>query len=469
MKRAELSNVLQEVVSQAEDMNQEAKMEELEPGKKRKRVLDSYLNQAEDYKRFTQVVLDRSQEGQWILKRMRWVPSIERHLKEGQGILSKGRQLLEQGLTYDEVRMRGEKLPLEENQYIGETVCGLFNRALRVLRDGSVQCIGIYGHAGAGKTNLMKRLYNEIFEDQEGFKAVFWATAPNFENDRRNYNKALQKCVADGMWVDLENDVVHDEARSAGKLMARLQDIGSGKAVFFLDNVKHEFSAYELLGIPSLMTPESTNVNCILVFSTLSRDVCNRMQCDLPLKMDLLEKTEAEELFLHEVRCGENHRLLSNQERRIQRLAIKVANECARMPLAIIIIARSMVNIKDLSEWQNRLNELMNTISSIHDEEDKILEQLKFGYHRLKDNTVQHCFLVAANLLVNDRQVSKRQIIEKWKNSGLIGMDRPSAYADDQGHAVLNQLERMCLIQVAPDLSTLTMNKWICKMANRVT
>ncbi|XP_057246843.1 putative disease resistance protein At5g05400 [Beta vulgaris subsp. vulgaris] len=174
MKRAELSNVLQEVVSQAEDMNQKAKMEELEPGKKRKRVLDSYLNQAEEYKRFTQVVLDRSQEGQWMLKRMRWVPSIERHLKEGQGILSKGRQLLEQGLTYDEVRMRGEKLPLEENQYIGETVRGLFNRALRVLRDGSVQCIGIYGHAGAGKTNLMKRLYNEIFEDQEGFKAVFW-------------------------------------------------------------------------------------------------------------------------------------------------------------------------------------------------------------------------------------------------------------------------------------------------------
>ncbi|KMT04664.1 hypothetical protein BVRB_7g168470 [Beta vulgaris subsp. vulgaris] len=472
MKRAELNNVQKEVRGRMEYMDNIARTEERKPGKKRKNVLNAYFKQAEGYIVSAQKVLDGSQEGQWKVKRMKWVPSIERHHKEGQELVNKANQLLEEGLTYDGVRTHGEKLPLEENQYICETVRGLQDRAFKDMKEGNVKCIGIYGHAGAGKTNLMKHLYNKVFDDEEGFKAVFWATAPKFENDPRKYNQALQKCVADGMWVDLGNDVAHDEARTAGKLLAKLHEIGSDKpSVFFLDNVTHEFPAYELLGIPSQMNPENSDAKCILVFSTLSRDVCNRMQCDLTLKMDLLEKKEAEELFLYEVRNREinEHQLSNREERRIKQEAVKVANECARMPLAIIIIARSMVNIKELPEWKNRLNELTGTISSIHDEEDKILEQLRFGYDCLEDNTVQRCFLVAANMFAKDDQISKLNMIKEWKNRKLIGIDRPTKFVNDQGHTVLNQLERMCLIQVAPNSQILTMNKWIKKMANKVS
>ncbi|KMT04676.1 hypothetical protein BVRB_7g168590 [Beta vulgaris subsp. vulgaris] len=473
MKRAELHNVQLEVKRKVENMDDIARTEEQKPGKKRKNLLDAYFKQAEAYTMSAQKVLDGSQEGQCIVKRMKWVPSIERHHKEGEELVSKANQMLEDGLTYDEVRTRGEKLPLEENQYICETVRGLRDTTFRDMKEGNVKCIGIYGNPGVGKTNLMKHLYNKVYDDDEGFKAVFWATAPKFENDPRKYNQALQKCVADGMWVDLGNNVAHDEARTAGKLLAKLHEIGSDKpSVFFLDNVTQEFPSYELLGIPSLMTPENSDAKCILVFSTLSKDVCNRMQCDRTLKMDLLEKKEAEELFLYEVRNRDinEHQLSNSEERRIQEEAVKVANECARMPLAIIIIARSMVDVKDLPEWRNLLNELTGTISSIHDEEDKILEQLKLGYDCLKDNTVQRCFLVAANMFAKeDQQITGQDIIKEWKKHKLIGIDRAAKFVDDQGHTVLNQLERMCLIQVASNSQIVTMNKWIRKMANKVT
>lgn len=247
--------------------------------------------------------------------------------------------------------------------------------------------------------------------------------------------------------------------------MARLRDIGPGRTLLFLDNVKEEFPAYELLGIPE-SSNTSNGVNCILVISTLSKDVCNKMGCDLPLKMELLEKEEAKDLFLHEVKRGDNY---NNDEKRIKEVAIKVANQCAKMPLAIIVIARSMVGIKDVREWNNRLNEMMGMISSIHEEEEKIVEQLKFGYVCLKDRTVQLCFLAAAKLLPNDCQITKVEMIEKWKSSGLIGMDRKGKHVDDQGHVILNQLERMCLIQVVAEFQTVTMNKWIWKMANTVS
>lgn len=109
------------------------------------------------------------------------------------------------------------------------------------MKTGDAQCIGIYGSVGSGKTNFMKYLYNEIYDDKEGFKAVFWATAPEIRQpDHTNYNKALQKRVADGMWIDLDNNY-HNEETRAGRLMARLQEIGEGRTVLFLDNVREAF------------------------------------------------------------------------------------------------------------------------------------------------------------------------------------------------------------------------------------
>ncbi|XP_021761888.1 probable disease resistance protein At1g12280 [Chenopodium quinoa] len=467
--RNDLDGVRQDLQNTVDDMKRMVKNEEADPRKKRKNVVVAYFRQAEGYIGSAQSVLNSLQDESWLLKRMMWVLSIERHLREGQELLDKGNQLQGQGLTNNGIRKRGEKLPMVEDQYIGTTLSGIRDSAYQAMTGGRAQCIGIYGHRGAGKTNLMKHLYNKAFEDVQEFEAVFWAKAPDIEPDQRNYNKALQNCVADGMFVDLDNNDAHDEVRCAGRIMARLQEIGQGRAVFFLDNVKEDFPAYELLGIPSQMTPESTGVNCILVFSTLSKDVCNRMKCDHTIKLELLEEEEAKDLFLHEVKLDNDQLFSRRDQERTKKVAIQVAKECARMPLAIIIIARSMSGIEDHREWNNRLNEMVGTISSINKEEDIILEQLKFGYYCLKDSTVQRCFLAAAKLLPNDCQVAKRIIIDKWKNCGLIGKDREEMYVDDQGHVILNRLERMCLIQVAPDKQTVTMNKWIRKMADTVS
>ncbi|CAO2824618.1 unnamed protein product [Amaranthus hypochondriacus] len=495
IRHNELRGELLQVTTKLDDMEQQASHEETQLGNTRKSIFKAFQNQVHRFERSAQAALDGSQEGQWFVTRLLWVPSIERLLKEGQALLTKSNQLIEEGLTNNEIKTRGVIFPLDEDQYMGETVKTVIESIHNAIQN-KAQCVGIYGNPGSGKTNVMKQVYNKVFKD-EGFKAVYWATAPNLDPDRASYHKAVQECVAAGMWVSLENDDVHDEVRNAGKINERLLDLGSGRAVLFLDNVRAEFPAYELLGIPSLTNPGNTNatnitcsesepepepepepVNCVLVFTTQARDICHKMKCDLTHKVDLLNQQEALDMFLHEVGLKNKDRLqLSSRERDIYEIAVEVAKQCARMPLAIKIIARAMNQIDDLRQWRHRLNEMRGKIwkiGKIHNEEDKIAEQLKCGYLCLKDETVRCCFLAAAKMLDEDRQLSKEEIIAKWKTQGLIGTDRQSDYAYDQGLTILNQLERMCLIQfeVVPERDNqvmISMNRWIKKMATKVS
>ncbi|CAO2824608.1 unnamed protein product [Amaranthus hypochondriacus] len=457
MRRVELNNTVKELTSKVHDMEQQARAEEQKPGKKRKRVIKAFANKVEQYKREVERELEES-KGRCKVKRMACVPCFKRLKSEGNDLLEEAPQLLKNGLTIDEFKTRGEKLLLPMNMYMGETFRASMDSVLQAIRNCAKNCIGIYGSVGAGKIDFMKYLYNEIYDDM-GFKAVYWATAPDVWPDRSWYNMAVQKQVADGMWIfDFAN--YHNEETRASRIMAQLGVGGEGRTILFLDDVREAFPAYELLGLPSIGTDKST----ILVFTTRSEEVCKQMGCDLILKKDLLEKEEAKDMFLRVVRCADD-----SVEPGIIKIAEAVADQCEGMPLVINIVAKLMAGKKDIREWRNLLNELKGVISSIHlDEEAMIVNKLKFGYNCLNNSQSQRCFLEAARLLGGNVQVRKERIIRKWKESRLIGGDRTDEYANDQGHTILNQLERLCLIQVA-DNQTVTMNKWIWKMAQEVS
>ncbi|XP_057548526.1 probable disease resistance protein At1g15890 [Amaranthus tricolor] len=458
MRHVELKDTLKEVMSKVHDMDQQARLEEQKPGKKRKRVIKAFVKKAKRYKKSSERKLEESQ-GQCKVKRMVRVPCLKQHKREGNDLLKEAQQLQKNGLTIDEFKTRGEKLLLPMNMYMGETFRASMDSARQAIRTRAKNCIGIYGSVGAGKTDFMKYLYNEIYDDM-GFKAVYWATAPDVWPDRSCYNMAMQKQVADGMWIRDFGEQYHNEETRASRIMAQLGVGGEGRRILFLDDVREAFPAYELLGLPSVGTDKSI----ILVFTTRSKEVCNRMGCDLILKKDLLEKEEAKGMFLRVMRHADE-----SVEPGIIKIAEEVADQCEGMPLVINIEAKFMAGKKDIREWRNRLNELKGVISSIHlDGEAMIVNKLKFGYNCLNDSQTQRCFLDAAGLLAKNVQVRKERIIKKWKKSGLIGMDRTNKYANDQGHTILNQLKRMCLIHVA-DNQTVTMNKWIRKMAQEVS
>ncbi|XP_074309484.1 disease resistance protein RPS5-like isoform X2 [Silene latifolia] len=445
-RRAELRKLVNDLKVLNTDLDNLLKGEEQRCQTRRRQEVVAYLQTSNVLVNGAARVLDECEEV-GVLKQLRCVSSIEQYLSEAEVLVDRGRSWMNNALSYNDVR--GEKLPVRDLELMGKTARQNLDSALIAVTTARKYNIGIYGCPGAGKKSLMKHIYNSVLklDHHSDFKSadVFWAEAP--ENPRDDY--ALQEKVSEGMRFDIKHDI--DCVRRSSFLEERFQEMAaSGRApILFLCNLREEFRAYEVLGISA--------TNCVLVFTAPSLDVCNRMKCDVIIKVDHLPREEAEELFMLEAGLNDD---LHRQE--IKDVASQIANECARMPLAIRVIANSMREINDIHEWRNRLTELLGRINSINNEEDKILEQLRFGYTCLEDPITRRCFNLAAQILAKDSQLSKETVIEKWREHKLIGN---GCHFDDQGHTMLNQLERLCLLELEPENQLVTMNKWIRNIA----
>lgn len=464
-KSAELKCQLEQVDNRRGDMILQLNEEEANnPCRKRKHIVDRCLERMGSFKAKAKKTLETCEE-QRKLKRIFMARHLDKHLRDGQHLLGRADQLHREGLTRYVVCTRGVRLPVDD--LIGNTANEQRENGLQSIKTRA-RIIGIHGNLGSGKTNLMKFLHNDVFDDPKHFKAVFWATAPEEQPDV----KGIQECVAEAMKFKFEDE---DVVRRASLLAKRLKDMAPGHVVLFLDNVKEQFLTHEV-GIPvGVNEAEDLDFCCTLVFTATSEDVCNRMRCCCKLKMDLLPEEEARELFLYE--AGLNSSCTQSYNRMIQKVADDVAWHCARMPLVITMIARSMTGKEDICEWRNRLNELMGVVGNMHGDEAKILEQLKFcsNFNCLKDETIRLCFLFSAKLLPEGREMSSQVLIRHWTKEGLIGKShcrgsrvlRVSSATNDQGHTIINKLQRVYLLEVVKRNRTeiVKMNKWIRKMA----
>lgn len=466
-KRSELRWQLQQMECREKDMTAQLNDEEASnPCRKRKHVVEYYLDQLGSFKAKAGTTLARY-EGRRKFKRMLMGYYLDNDLKVGTELLGIADQLQREGLTRDEVCTRGVRLPVE--QPIGRTANEIRTNALKAIRRrDSISIIGIHGDIGSGKTNIMKVLHNDVFDDLNSFKAVFWAGAPEGQPDV----KSIQECLAQAMRFKFEDE---DVVRRGSLLEKRLKDMAPGHVVLFLDNVKEEFLTTDV-GIP-VRSIANENFSCTLVFTATSEGVCNRMRCSTSrkFKMDLLPEDEARELFLHEV--GWNTCTWS-YDQRIQKVADDVARQCARNPLVITRIARSMMGKEDICEWRNRLNELMGVVENMDDDVAKILVQLRFSYICLKNVTIQRCFVASANVLFEGHQMANRELIQHWIAKGLIGKSHCrglTGYKDhtatyDQGQTIINELQRVYLLEVSKlnGMEFVKMNKWIKKMAESI-
>ncbi|GLT30081.1 hypothetical protein SLA2020_049030 [Shorea laevis] len=115
---------------------------------------------------------------------------------------------------------------------------------------------------------------------------------------------------------------------------------------------------------------------CKIVITSRSIDVCNYLKCQV-VKMPPLLEQESLNLFLDKV--GRDVLRIPNLEE-ILKLMV---DECAGLPLAIVIIARSMRGVQDIFGWRNALRELRQcVVDTERDSDDDIFKCLKFSYDR---------------------------------------------------------------------------------------
>ncbi|KAI7991473.1 Disease resistance protein SUMM2 [Camellia lanceoleosa] len=312
------------------------------------------------------------------------------------------------------------------------------------LMDDAVRKIGVHGMGGVGKTTIMKSINNQLFSGTSTFSDVIWVTVSK-AFDIKN----LQRQIAKKLKIDLSDN--EDELHSASEIHNMLSQ--KKRYVLILDDLWKEFPL-EKMGIP-----EPTRDNgCKLVLTTRSLDVCTKMNCK-PVEMELLTEEEALNLYMNNVK--ESQTMLTTE---VEEIAKEVAKKCARLPLAIVVMAGCMRGVNDIREWRNARN-----VQWLLDKEG-LFEQLKFSYSRLKDEQERHCFLYCA-LYPEDHDINREELIEYWIAEGLISEMNNIEAMFDEGHSILNKLIKTCLLvkSIMYDRECVKMHDLIRDMALKIT
>ncbi|THF99170.1 hypothetical protein TEA_010621 [Camellia sinensis var. sinensis] len=156
------------------------------------------------------------------------------------------------------------------------------------------------------------------------------------------------------------------------------------------------------------------------------------MEC-INVEVERLTGDETLNLFMRNVK--EHQTVLDPQ---VKETAERVAKKCARLPLVIVTVARSMKGVNEIHEWRNA--------EQIMDKEKGIFKRLKFSYSRLKDEQAQHCFLYCA-LYPEDYNIQREELIEYWIAEGLIREMGNREAMFSKGHAILNKLINTYLLE----------------------
>ncbi|KAL2506347.1 putative disease resistance protein [Abeliophyllum distichum] len=253
---------------------------------------------------------------------------------------------------------------------------------------------------------------------------IYWIT----DSQEFSIHK-LQSDIAQALKLDFScgND---DEKKRAAQLFQTFQKRGS--FVLILDDVWKQIDA-EKISIPPRRN------GCKLVITSRSKEVCHRMGCQRVIKVNTISEQEVWELFLKKLGRVELHP-------EVEEICKKMVKRCGGLPLALVTLAGSMRGVTDIHEWRDASEELKQSCMGRADMENEVLPILLYSYDRLRDPKLQRCFLYCS-LYPEDYPIGKDKLIENFISEEL--MDRRLSWRaeNDQGYAILNQLERACLLE----------------------
>ncbi|XP_043725896.1 disease resistance protein At4g27190-like [Telopea speciosissima] len=299
--------------------------------------------------------------------------------------------------------------------------------------------IGLWGMGGIGKTVTMKVLHNSP-ELTAMFQMVIWVTVSKDGGRGEKIIRKVQKDILKRLKLQFDDD---DESveRNASRIFQGLRNM---KYLLLLDDL-WETLDLEIIGIPN---PSREN-GCKMIITTRSMVVCNKMEIDKTIKVEVLSKEEAWNLFRKKV--GD----VVDSSEDIKEIAAQVVGECRGLPLAIIAIGGCLRDKNGVSEWRNALKELRSNKYEIIDEmEESVFKILKFSYDQIKSNNIKNCFLYCA-LYPEDYGIPVKEVVRRWLAEGFIDDDgRYFSRLDDacdRGHAIINYLKDVSLLEDGND------------------
>ncbi|XVF79137.1 hypothetical protein PTKIN_Ptkin14bG0195700 [Pterospermum kingtungense] len=231
------------------------------------------------------------------------------------------------------------------------------NEIMKALRVDQLNMIGVWGIGGVGKTTLVKEVGREA-KRLNIFDRVVMAEVSQTPDIGEIQNK-----IADFLGLDLKKRTVEGKAE---ELWLRLKS--EKKILIILDDICKKISL-ESIGIPF----GQHHKGCKVVFTTTKTQICNSMESQVMVSLDVLEEQEAWNLFKM------NARIDNNASPDITKEAMEVARECKGLPLAVVTVAKALrgesVNGWKLACKKIKSGRLME-IENLQDEDKKVLNSI---------------------------------------------------------------------------------------------
>ncbi|KAM3321189.1 hypothetical protein P3S67_008391 [Capsicum chacoense] len=425
---------VKQLSDKASDMKTDVENQERSGRKKRTQEVESWLNKVEQLKEELRLLKEEATRGKKNRGALKKLDETAADLKK-RGDFGDFEEVCD---VYER-----EEYPMPVQPVQEETSKQNLEVVWTWLQDENVSSIGIYGMGGVGKTTLAKHIHNRLINDHR--YQVRWLTVSQGFSV-----KGLQDELAKFVNLDLSNE--EDEHRRSAKLNHAFQKMN--KMVIILDDVWDRLSL-EKMGDP--LGVEGYK----LILTTRSYEVCRKMGCQKLLEVKTLNADDAWELF----RKGLGFETQLSPD--IKRAAKSMAERCEGLPLGLITLAGRMRGVTDIREWNNALKEFPE------DMERDVFKVLKYSYDRLRDKTMQECFLYCT-LYPEDYMIIKEELIGRFIMEGLVkGNSREEEF--NHGHTILNKLVKLCLLEATVDDSeddedeAVRMHDLLREMALRIT
>ncbi|KAM0044601.1 putative P-loop containing nucleoside triphosphate hydrolase, leucine-rich repeat domain superfamily [Helianthus debilis subsp. tardiflorus] len=234
-----------------------------------------------------------------------------------------------------------------------DTQKSILEEIIRAIEDDTIQIVGINGLGGVGKTTLASEVA-----------------------------KAIKNQFADIVFITVSRTVDVKIIQERVKVPAS-RIMNGEKVLIILDDVWEELKLEEL-GIPC----GSEYMNCKILLTSRSRDVCAAMNAQKNISVNPLQEEEAWTIFERVVGKSE-------WDDTLKEVALKIVRECGGLPLFIQALGKALKD-KEIKIWKATLRRLQAPMDGDVSYKKEGILQLKLSYDHLEDEVSKSLFLLCS-------------------------------------------------------------------------